>query len=368
MGREKADEPAEDGPDFRRLAVRIFFINLAVLAAAYSLYWYWVANAVEVEIAQWIEVQRAAGQRLDFAEYRRGGFPLAVTLSFREVRYAPEANAPIWSYRVEGVTLRHPLLASGSLGIQMRGAHELTLGDGEAATVYAGGFEANGGTLRAGGWLPNGEWNAQQLTLINGTTGRGLRVGQLSMTASGDAAAPLVPEETGYRLSVVADQLTLPGLMALPFGAEIARLAFDAEVKGALRRQPLPAMLDGWREAGGAVDLSRIIIIHGPMIAEGDGTLTLAPGNEPEAAFSFVVEGSPQLIDRLAETGSLDARQAAQLRAFAALAAKTTSDGRSQVRLPLTLQEGIVSVGPIALLTYPSIRLSGDRVLPSRSP
>jgi len=111
-----ADDDGE-GPNFRLLAVRVFFFNMLVLAAAFTLYWYWIANAIELEILMWIKHQRDAGQTVDFSSYSRGGWPMAVTLTFRDLHYAPGAGSG-WSYRVDALTLRHPLDDDVAAGLE----------------------------------------------------------------------------------------------------------------------------------------------------------------------------------------------------------------------------------------------------------
>ncbi|MCU0840012.1 MAG: DUF2125 domain-containing protein [Rhodospirillales bacterium] len=354
--------PDDEAPDFRRLAIRIFFFNMLVLAAAFTLYWYWVANAVEADILYWIGRQRAAGQTLEFSDYRRGGYPLTVALTFRDVRYAPGGDDAGWSYRVDGVTLSHPLTNPSSLGITLNGSQEVVIGGGGSRSVYGGGFEAAGGTLRAGGWLPNGEFAAREMALVDLASRRGVAVGALALTAAGNAAAPPSPQEPGYRLSMSAARLALPGIDVLPFGPEIAELKVEAEVMGALTPMPLPDLLAAWSEAGGAVELTRLFAAHGPVSAEGTGTLTIAGNGQPEAAFSFHVEGFPLLLDRLVAMGLLDGGTAAGIKGLVMPRAKTDADGKTRVRVPLTLQDGVLTLGPVPLATVPVIRWSGTRV------
>lgn len=354
--------PADDEPNFRALAVRIFLVNLLVLAGAYTLYWYWTANAVELEIMQWIERQRAAGQTLAFADYSRGGFPLAVTLSFRDVRYAPSASADGWSYHVDGVTLRHRIDNSSSLGITLSGSQQLAFGTGESRTVYGGGFEEAAATLRSGGWLPNGEAMVREMALVEDASQRGLAVGTLTLTAKGNPAQPPAPDKPGYSVALGAARLALPGIGPLPFGPEIAKLTIDAEVMGALRPLPMPDLVSVWREAGGAIELTHVAATYGPVSVEGTGTLTLNPENQPEAAFSFEVEGFPQLVDQLVKTGALNGTTAAGLKGLVMVTARTGADGKSRVRVPLTLQDRVLSVGPVPLATLPIIHWPGSRV------
>lgn len=355
---ESSHDLAEAAPDLRRLAGRLLVINLLVLAAAYGVYWYWVANAVEGEILAWIQRQRAAGQVFEFEGYGRGGFPLAVRLAFRGVRYAPTADA--WSYHTEGLVLTHPITRPETLDIAFTGGQALSFAAG--GERFAGGVASATATLRAGGWLPNGEAAVRDLVLSDGTHRRRLAAGELALTAVGDAAAPLAADAPGYVVSVEAARLALPGILPLPFGGEIRHLAITAEVVGALTPQALPALLRQWREEGGAIELTRLSAALGPVVAEGTGTLVLSRDDQPEAAFSFVVEGLPELLDELVALHLLDGAKAAAIKGLVQVRAKTGSDGVSRVRVPLTLQDGELSMGPVPLATVPPIHWPWTRV------
>lgn len=351
-------QPVEELPNFRRLAVRIFFFNMLVLAAAYTMYWYWIANAVEAEVLSWIQHQRTRGHVLTFDKLERGGWPLAVTLAFKGARYAPSQEAPGWSWYGDGITLRHPIREPEKLGITLSGSQEITFGTGESARTYAGSFQEAAGEMEAGGWLPNGSAEIKELALMNAAGNRGLAVGDLSVQAKGDAAAPASPTEPGYIVTAEARQLRLP-FEGLPFGAVLPKAAVQAEIVGALAPGPWPQTLKAWAQAGGTLELTKINLGYGPVVADGTGTLALDSTGQPMGAFSFNIEGLQELLNKLQAEDVIDGAAAQAVRVLLILKTKTGPDGKSSVRMPLSLQDRVLSIGPVAIGKLPAIHWSG---------
>lgn len=354
-------QPVEAMPDFRRLAVRIFFFNMLILTAAYTLYWYWVANAVEVEVLSWIQHQRARGHALTFDKLDRGGWPLAVTLTFKGARYAPAQDAPAWSWYGDGITLRHPIREPEKLGITLAGSQELTFGSGSGAATYAGSFQEATGEMVAGGWLPNGAATIKEMALMNAAGNRGLAVGGLSLRAEGDAAAPASPRDAGYIVTLEARQFHLP-FTGLPFGAVLPNLDVQAEIMGALAPAPWPDAVKVWARDGGTLELTKINVGYGPVAANGTGTLALDRAGQPMGAFSFNVEGLPDLLNKLEADGVIEGAAAQAVRTLIILKTKTGPNGKPTVRMPLSLQDQVISIGPVALGRLPIIRWSGAAV------
>lgn len=360
-GAGPTSQPVEPMPDFRRLAVRIFFFNILILAGAYTLYWYWVANAVEAGVLSWVQHQQARGHALSFDKLERGGWPMAVTLTFKGARYAPSQDAPAWAWYGEGITLTRPLAASEKLGITLAGSQELTFGSGTGATTYAGSFQEAAGEMVAGGWLPNGAMLIKEMALMNAAGDRGLAVGGLSVRAEGDAAAPASPRDAGYIVTAEARQLRLP-FTGLPFGAVLPDLDVQAEIMGALAPAPWPEAAKAWARDGGTLELTKINIGYGPVTANGTGTLALDQTGQPMGAFSFNVEGLPDLLNKLEADGVIEGAAAQAVRTLVILKTKTGPNGKPTVRLPLSLQDRVISVGPVTLGRLPIIRWSGATV------
>ena len=94
----------------------------------------------------------------------------------------------------------------------------------------------------------------------------------------------------------------------------------------------------------------------GPLAAAGDGTITFDQDMQPLAAGTLRVAGLGETLDLLSNAGLIATGQAtiAQVM-FGAVAQPPAGGGRPQVKLPLTVQDGFVYIGPIKLAPLPPL-------------
>jgi hypothetical protein len=141
-------------------------------------------------------------------------------------------------------------------------------------------------------------------------------------------------------------------------GNEISVLRTDLVVKGTIDpQQAAPQAVEAWRDAGGTIDISRLEIAWGPVRMVGDGTVALDAGLQPEGALSVRISGLDEILTAMERAAMIDARTAAIARITLAVLTRPSEDGGpAQARLPLTIQDRQLSVGPVKLLELPQIR------------
>src|SRR5262249_13350901 len=102
--------------------------------------------------------------------------------------------------------------------------------------------------------------------------------------------------------------------------------------------------------AGGDVELRDIELAWGGLWLRGDATLALDRALQPQMVGSFAVANLGKVLDRLAAAGVLSTGAAASAQImFAALAVAPPDGGLPQVKLPLTVQDGALFMGPLQL-------------------
>jgi hypothetical protein len=118
--------------------------------------------------------------------------------------------------------------------------------------------------------------------------------------------------------------------------------------------------LAAWRDGGGVFQLRESEISWGPLWAAGDGTLALDQAMQPLAAGTVRIAGLSETLDALTAAGMLqpDPAKLAQIM-FGALARPPVEGGRPEVKLPLSIQNGFVYMGPIKLARVQPIDWSG---------
>ena len=155
-----------------------------------------------------------------------------------------------------------------------------------------------------------------------------------------DAAIPFTVE---------IESLTLPPRADVLLGREIARLAADGTVVGALSAGPIADALAAWSAAGGRVDLGRFALRWSDLSVDARGTLALDAKMRPLAKLIADIEGYAEILDALAAAGALKVRAAAFAKTALGLLAKPGPNDRLVLTVPVTAQNGTLYVGPLAL-------------------
>jgi hypothetical protein len=150
----------------------------------------------------------------------------------------------------------------------------------------------------------------------------------------------------------------VPEKARLPLGSDIGRVRLAGRVMGELSSLN-PGMgagaLGPWRDDGGTVELSRIEVRYGALEVAAEGTLALDGEMQPLVALTARVEGFGESLDALAQRGAMKRGDATAAKLVLAALAERGPNGRPRLALPVTLQDGFLSVGPAMLLRMPPI-------------
>lgn len=342
----------------RRRAI-LAVAGVAVLAAvAWTAAWNVVASGVKSSLDDWVALRRALGDRIEHGPMSTRGFPFTVTVVTNEVHWTREdgvnlltaaapqvvASAPVWN--PTRLTIRPTSGGRASVA----GPWGSITGDAELAMAI----------LALGRQTPT----RIDVTLRNlDLTGPGGK--QLARIEAIDAVFRPDPEPDEG-----ADAGSVPTTLAMsahatgvhPAGAE--RLPFDGPatvtLTAALRGPVDPAAgLTGlalWRDAGGVIDVDRLVVSWSPVDLVGDGTFALDAALRPEGAGVAEIQGVAETIDRLVAQGRMQPGQAALLKLAAIAASEPGRDGGGQrVKAPVSVQDGTVRVGRIAIAKVRSI-------------
>ncbi len=338
----------QTGMTKRRLAA----IAAAALfaAGALCLYWLWAAGQVRTAIAQWSAAQRAAGYQVSYNGPELGGFPvrLAVRLA------APRIAAP-HGWRWSGAAIAgeaafwQPLLLRLALPLRQelvavwRG-HERRLSldagraDGEvrldgAGQAVAAAVEMFDVTVREAPGQEMADWTAHAVHMRQQIT----------------RPRPSAGQDALMHLEGTLADLTVPRPPPL-FPDTIDRLAYAADLIGTVPPGEPAAALAAWRDGGGLLQVRNLTLAWGTLDVRADGTVALDDMLRPQGAFSAHIAGLPEMLDALVAQGGMQPGAAAALRiAVLAFAEGRDRSGRPIVRVPVTLQDGTVFLGPVAV-------------------
>lgn len=332
----------------RRRTLVFAAIGLSALAILYTGYWFLLARIVAQDIADWATFYRSQGYAISYSQPPLAGFPFSVTARFVN----PDVVAPsgLWRWRGPEMRLSIQPWAPYELQFIAPGRHRITVAGmtPREVTIAAARFNLDmhlkDGMLQDRFGLTLAQAEIQDSRL--GTAS----IGQLAVDGRYPFPPPTGP--SGSSLDVIAhlSRLKLPEGIQSPLGREIYSTHLVAQVMGPVPDAPPRQALEAWSAAGGDLELRDIELMWGGLWLRGDATLALDSTLQPLFAGSFAVANPSQVLDKLVAAGMLPAgtAMAAKLM-FGALAATPPGGGQPQVKLPLTIQNGYLSMGPIKL-------------------
>jgi uncharacterized protein DUF2125 len=326
---------------------------LAALGAAYTGYWFWLARTFQENLALWVDQQRAMGYRMAYAAGDPHGFPLAVEIGLRDVVIeGPPGEAP-WRLSTTSKTLSLAPWAPLTLRIGESGDPtpcnlKWTAG-GRDYELALDGIDTRL-RLSTQGDPPAIDASSESLDLHE--NGRAIAgVTQVAGSVDFLPAASHTESSIEFRLSARDIAFQAPDSDR----EQTHDWLLAGEVKGSVPMAPLPAALATWSRDGGRVELTAFNATwEAATQLSGDGTVALDGGLQPIAAFSAVVRGYNEAIDAAVARGLMTPAQGTAAKFW--LAARAEKDERGlKVKLPLTVQDGFLSIGPLKLAQVPRI-------------
>ena len=290
-----------------------------IAAAGYGLYWNMLADQVRDGIGGWAADRRAEGYRIDYGPVRVDGFPFRI----RVVIPAPVVSKPggerPWHWRGPALSVSARPWAWTRTQVRAPGRHLVTV------------------------------------TMPGKTLHLDLTAGALDVSVDwgGGPTPPLQVrlrvKDVSYRSAPVA------GL-----GRTTQRLDVNAELTGGWPKIPDAAAMAQWRDNGGTVEIRSLAVRHGPLEMDGDGTLALDGDLQPLAAFSLGVRGFIEAVDGLRDAGVIKARPAELAKTVLALLGGSGRDGEGgRIKVPLSIQDKSLYIGPVAVARVPPVHWSG---------
>jgi hypothetical protein len=358
-----------EGPTLRRARrKRNLLIALAVavvvLVAAGGLTaaWWITTDRLAAGIDRFAAKLKADGGNLTAASRGRGGFPFhpAVVLTNAEIAFPPGAPGP-WSWSGERATVSTSLFAPNAIQVGVEGSGRLQLTPlGEAFDLTT---KAKTATVRL---LQNrgreyAEAHVAGLA-VSASTGATVMVNAATLQLA-RPTAPVTDERTeSYGMHLELAGLTLPPNDATPLGQRLDSLVFDAHVLGPLDPALDTKAFETWRSAGGTAQILRLEARFGPLAIYSDATLSLDKDMQPIGAGTGRIQGFAPALDALVATQAMKLNDAKAAKAFLALLARPPAPGAPpEIRVPLSIQEGKLFVGPVALMTMPRIDWPQER-------
>ena len=351
----------------RRLLIA-FGAIVALAVAAHGAFWWIVAGELRDGVSAWVEERRAMGWTITHAAPAIDGYPMRVRASIDDPDIAvPGARLgdPVrWRWRSARLRLELRPWNLRDVLFSFAGRHRVHANHGERREQFEAKLGSASGRARL---APDGQLESIVLDVGAVEASRPgtpeiVRVGQVGLTLSmprrsGEAAAkPEDREPAGPLVSLSATNVVLPKEARYPLGRTVRKFAIDAKLLGDVAFAPTVAQtLAAWRDAGGTVEIRRIEVVWGKFDSSGEGTVALDGALQPIVAMTARIKGYRETVDALVETGHVKGRDAVATKFVLAMVARATPGGSSQLTVPITIQNGMLSAGPARLLRVPTI-------------
>ena len=350
--------------------LRYFLLGAGVLilAAAYSWYWFLMADRIVLGIEEWAAKRRAEGFAVEYTGLAVNGFPLRMQPEAHNLRLASPGAEPAWEWRTSHLianvlpynlnhivlTLQQPQDFTLRLDGEEAQRYRLTSANTRASLILSHGKIARAAMEILEGVLSGGRLTAGPLALEHGQVHA-----RLDMPAD-ETPDPRSPEPPKLmELSLDLENLSYEGFLKPVLGAELSRLDFRGVIEGdALPRSGVAGVRD-WRDAGGIVQIAAFEIGWGPLNLSATGTVTLDKQDRLLGSMIAKLRGHEALIQSMQDAGELkpdEARGARLALGVIAMAAGATAgnssgsqDHQGEFSLPLTLQDGEMLLGPVRL-------------------
>lgn len=328
-------------------AIRLLFVGLGlllILTGGYGLWWHYLTTTLKGELDHWVAEQVAAGWKITTGTVVVGGFPLHAVLTVP----SPAVEDP------SGNLWRGPPLAVIFSPFDPRyphlegpGRHVFTIKGRDPLSISAEGASAD---LRFDG---QGLGDAS-IDLAAAAAGS-VRVGRLTVQWHRLAAGRVEHTVASWGLRVLVENLALPDDPRLLFGSLLPSIRLETHLQGSLGGGSPVQALTAWRDDGGTLEIDSLSINWPPLILSGKGTLALDRDLQPILASDCNVRGLFEAVDALTRGGVVRARDAGMVKLVFGLMMKPGKDGEKTLNVPVTVQNRVLSIGPVKLFELPAV-------------
>lgn len=345
---------------------RTFFglaIALALLATAWSGWWYYSGRMAIDAVLGWAADQRAQGYDVGYAKIELGGYPFDVELTIQRPGMA--APSRIWSVSGERITIayeawqfdRYTLTSDRPIQVvtavlpESRG-HPITL------------QSLDGEYWRA----TNGQPHQLILKAMDVTGPNGVSVAEVGVSGLRGKAPSNSPETAALEMRLELVEADIQNYIQPGLPGKIDAGVLDFTIGGPEPQgdASLLKKLADWRDQGGVVDVPNLSLVWGDLNLQGSGLVTLDEEMRPLASFDFKTLGLSETAKRFEEAGLIDSGT----RRIINLGAGLLSFGRAEsgaVNISVSSQDGQLYLGPVAVAEVPSL-IPGYNPPPSAAP
>lgn len=318
--------------------------TVGVLLVAWTGWWFHASNLALDRFQDWVAEQRADHYDIVFHKVDTGGYPLSVQLTVH--RFGMSAPLRAWSVSADELTVSFQPWRFDRYNIDSDQPIRLSAVAIEGSRETPIRIDHLTGDYR----FERVERRHRLRLLASDVTGpEGLSARQIGITGARpfDKATDRQSPILSTRLEVVDAQL--PGLFPPELSDRLAAAVLTFDLSGP-EPGPEASFLKGiadWRDAGGLIDVTEIALVWQDLNLAGDGTVGLDEEMRPLASFAVRAAGLNQTARRFQDAGLIDGRTRRYIELGTGLLSMGSSESGGVVRFPISVQDGMLNLGPV---------------------
>ncbi len=306
---------------------------LTVLLAVDTAAWLWLTRRMAADVAAWKAAREAEGYVVGDLSPVRGGWPWAAEVTVPGLSIATSAAPASMRWQADRVVLRYSLFRPTMLLIALDGQQHIRFGAAAPVDVTARQL----GVLVTLGHAGHAVVTVEGQDLVLPLSVGPLELGHLSAQFDGMGG------------TVGANSIRLPGT-ALPLDGVIDSVTLTAHSSvPVLPGRDLAQMATAWRDAGGHLTVDHAALRWRALSVEGSALLSLDPALQPRGNATLQLAGFTAASDSLARAGILARNEAMVANTVLSLMAHARPGGEVTAVVPLTLDNGRLTMGAIPL-------------------
>ena len=323
------------------LALGLLLLALCLLASVlvyeYSLRW------VEKEISsRTLELQQR-GYTFSYSQFSVSGNPLLITITFKEPSLKDATGALEWQGD-EAVISFYPWNSSQLHG-SFPGEQKLSLPQNlpfPLGTLSLDGVNAVL-TFSGDGPVKDLDFNVNTITSLLEGNVQPISLKNTSLHVT-NLITPL-----NLKFNVSTEVSNLESLLKDVSIEYNLILTLSGELDGYKAKTP-PASLSQWRDGGGVLEVTSFKLSWPPINAEAEGTLTLDKNMYLLGSFSSRIQGYKEALSKMVVLGWIKKKKASTASFILDLFSTPDGSGGKKLTVPITLQNGALSIGPAPIL------------------
>jgi hypothetical protein len=325
---------------------------LGLAALGYAAAWFHGASRLEQGVAAWKAEAERNGLTVTHGPVRIGGFPLALRATVPDLSIRNEAEAA----RLEAapVTLTTTLWSPDRVAYDFSGPHALVVGEGPKRLEAMLDVGAGSGVA-----LLSPEGRRDQLSVrdlrIFGEAGY-IRIGAVEAKVYAARSPSDGSAETVRATYVLTDVEASSRVGAKLFQPPIGLVRLELAATGPFLEIFEDGSLVDWAEAGGIVSLRDLTLEWNGLTVTATGSGRFDAELRPSGALTLVSSGFVERLEELERDGTMPVHIARIVRALTErFILPAMGAGKSQLIVPVTAADGLLSIGDEPLAPVPSL-------------